>query len=415
MNKNNQIEHPMIEVDGVMKHRHNSLGQPIHHTDEGIRNFHRWFGDSSTVDEHGRPKVFYHGSNYTDPKTGEGFSAHRGILWASETPELANQYAEARQDRGAASSVIPIYVRSKKLFDADKLPSTSKISHFYSEVSKQSPGIDMKELGDLADTVRQGASEEESGPHYSRHDFWYEPHFHFGSKGADAIMKSFELGGFSGIDSTETVSNYVNGDFEDKHHRTIGVFNPEDVKSVIGNSGAYSQSIHMHESMNYEMFLSEAMHGNYVAIKAFIPDDIKKFVKSLDMSVDPIEDQDLHATLIYSKGTEVDNSKIKNLLSKGRQEFTGTVKHISKFDSQKSSDLCVIVMEVESYDLEKLHNKLLKIGLKHSYEDYKPHVSLVYNIPTKEANEVIKKLNDFVDGKEITFKDFIVEELKKYD
>ena len=59
---NESTEHPMIEVDGAMKHRLNSMGQPIHHTDEGIRNFHRWFGNSTTVDEHGRPKVMYHGT-----------------------------------------------------------------------------------------------------------------------------------------------------------------------------------------------------------------------------------------------------------------------------------------------------------------------------------------------------------------
>ena len=59
---NESVEHPMIDVDGAQKHRHNSLGQPIHHTDEGIRNFHRWFGDSKTVDEHGRPLVVYHGT-----------------------------------------------------------------------------------------------------------------------------------------------------------------------------------------------------------------------------------------------------------------------------------------------------------------------------------------------------------------
>lgn len=55
--------HPMIDVDGEMKHRHNSNGIPIHHSDEGIKNFHRWFGDSKAVDEHGRPKVFYHGTD----------------------------------------------------------------------------------------------------------------------------------------------------------------------------------------------------------------------------------------------------------------------------------------------------------------------------------------------------------------
>src|SRR5574343_280268 len=59
---NESTEHPMIDVDGEMKHRHNANGIPIHHTDEGIRNFHRWFGDSKTVDEHGRPHVFFHGT-----------------------------------------------------------------------------------------------------------------------------------------------------------------------------------------------------------------------------------------------------------------------------------------------------------------------------------------------------------------
>jgi len=29
------IAHPMIDVDGVQKHRHNSDGKPIHHTDDG--------------------------------------------------------------------------------------------------------------------------------------------------------------------------------------------------------------------------------------------------------------------------------------------------------------------------------------------------------------------------------------------
>lgn len=60
---NESAEHPMIDVDGEMKHRHNSNGVPIHHSDEGIRNFHRWFDGSHAVDEHGRPLVVYHGSD----------------------------------------------------------------------------------------------------------------------------------------------------------------------------------------------------------------------------------------------------------------------------------------------------------------------------------------------------------------
>ena len=44
-----------IDVDGVQRPTENSLGQPIHSTDEGIRNFWEWFGDSKVVDEQGRP------------------------------------------------------------------------------------------------------------------------------------------------------------------------------------------------------------------------------------------------------------------------------------------------------------------------------------------------------------------------
>ncbi len=289
------VEHPMIEVDGVMRHRHNSLGQPIHPTDEGIKNFHRWFGNSENVDEHGRPKVYYHGSNYTNPTTGESFSAHRNTLWVSETPDLANQYAEARQDRGANSSVMPVYVRSRKLFDADKLHHTLRTGDFFKAIGAQTQGIDYKDLGDLADKAREGARQEESGPHYSRHDFWHEPHFLFGSEGADAIHSAFRLGGFSGIRSTETVSNFVNGNFVDVPHKTIGVFDPRDVKSVIGNSGNYSSSIHMHEEL-----IAESADGNYVAVKAILPKEVKQIIRSIDLTVEPIKDADLHATLMYS-------------------------------------------------------------------------------------------------------------------
>lgn len=55
-------DHPMIEHNGSMVHRNNSEGQPIHHTDAGIKAFHDWFNGSKATDKEGRPKVFYHGS-----------------------------------------------------------------------------------------------------------------------------------------------------------------------------------------------------------------------------------------------------------------------------------------------------------------------------------------------------------------
>jgi hypothetical protein len=48
----------------------NSRGRKIHHTAEGIRNFWRWFAGSKVVDKDGKPMVMYHG-------TGESFEEFR--------------------------------------------------------------------------------------------------------------------------------------------------------------------------------------------------------------------------------------------------------------------------------------------------------------------------------------------------
>lgn len=63
-----------IDVDGELKHRYNSEGKLIHHTDDGIRNFHKWFKNSSFTDEQGRPRVMYHGakSRITMKMDGDG-------------------------------------------------------------------------------------------------------------------------------------------------------------------------------------------------------------------------------------------------------------------------------------------------------------------------------------------------------
>jgi hypothetical protein len=51
-----------IDVDGVARPTTNSEGRPIAQTEEGVRAFWRWFGDSKVVDAEGRPLVVYHGS-----------------------------------------------------------------------------------------------------------------------------------------------------------------------------------------------------------------------------------------------------------------------------------------------------------------------------------------------------------------
>lgn len=118
-------EHPMIEVDGVMKHRNNSEGNPIHPTDEGIRNFHRWAGDDEMKDSEGRPMVMYHGTSkdvdYSD------FKVPKNGVWLTTSKKHASDYAKQNDsqdtkydpdtrrfvDINTASRVLPLYIKGK--------------------------------------------------------------------------------------------------------------------------------------------------------------------------------------------------------------------------------------------------------------------------------------------------------------
>lgn len=87
-----------IMVDGVERPALNSEGRPIHWSEEGTRNFWRWFGDSKVVDAEGRPRVMYHGSDAKDFASfnkGSYFSAS-----AQESGAYAFPYDFVRRQKG---------------------------------------------------------------------------------------------------------------------------------------------------------------------------------------------------------------------------------------------------------------------------------------------------------------------------
>ena len=98
-----------ITVDGKQRPTRNSNGQPIHHTEEGIRNFWRWFGSSRVVDDQGRPLVVYHGTTgdiraFDPEKLGQttgADSAQAGFFFARD-PVTASNYATAFEGRTVA-------------------------------------------------------------------------------------------------------------------------------------------------------------------------------------------------------------------------------------------------------------------------------------------------------------------------
>jgi hypothetical protein len=51
-----------IDIGGVARPTRNSEGMPLARSEEGLRAFYAWFGNSAVVDEEGRPLVVYHGT-----------------------------------------------------------------------------------------------------------------------------------------------------------------------------------------------------------------------------------------------------------------------------------------------------------------------------------------------------------------
>lgn len=111
-----------IDVDGKQRPTKNSNGQPIHPTEDGIRNFWRWFGDSKVVDDQGRPLVVYHGTKadfdgFSLEKFGQtdGGWAGKGFYFAPSADE-ASIYATSLASPYASSTganVMPVYLSAQ--------------------------------------------------------------------------------------------------------------------------------------------------------------------------------------------------------------------------------------------------------------------------------------------------------------
>ena len=207
-------EHPMIEVDGVMRHRTNSLGQPIHHTDEGIKNFHRWFGDSKAVDEHGRPQVFYHSSladkEQFDPH-GKfmGYTGTSGIS-VTDNPVMASRYLDRYSESGWVDgkpnqsfnkNILPVYIKMLNPLHRDEPFKTNIILGAPLPKDYISPVVKM---------------------------------------GHDALIRDDAIS-LRGSVKHSLAKNAIKG-------KELVIFNPANIKSAIGNSGAFSHPTKITES-----------------------------------------------------------------------------------------------------------------------------------------------------------------------
>lgn len=169
--------------------------------------------------EMGFNKAGFHG-------TGVDIKEFNGITWMSEKPGLANEYAFMRDHFGGSGNVMPLIAKAESIFNADKMPKAVTVDQFFSRLTDQvyESGRELSgEAWEKLDTIRQNlkkaARREESGPHYSRQDFWYQTGDYFGNENKNAIKEALEIAGFDSIEMTE------------EGHKTIGIISPKNIRS----------------------------------------------------------------------------------------------------------------------------------------------------------------------------------------
>lgn len=101
----NSYSEDSIQIDGKNKAARNSAGRRIARTEEGLRAFYEWFGDSKVVDENGQPLKMVHFSGnefsqFDKNRTGINNDESAVGFWFADKDDFAfnNEYHPVRYD-----------------------------------------------------------------------------------------------------------------------------------------------------------------------------------------------------------------------------------------------------------------------------------------------------------------------------
>jgi 2'-5' RNA ligase len=163
-------------------------------------------------------------------------------------------------------------------------------------------------------------------------------------------------------------------------------------------------------------------NGNYVCADIL---SMKGFLFAMeqlgiDLSIgDPPPGNDYHITLMYSKTTSVSTDRILSGLSSNfptpfRVKFAAA----ECFDStpkegERDEDKSCVVLKINSTALEKAHDYLKSFNLVHSYPEFKPHITILYNIKKEDAYRIRDQINALIANMEFTITGYKSQEINK--
>lgn len=239
-----------INIDGIERPTTNSEGKPIYPTEEGVRNFWKWFGDRKVVDDQGRPLVVYHTSpvdniddfakDISTSNTSKGSFGHLG-MFISRNKDIQYAFSSSNQP-------YKLYVKGN-LLDTSITDASSIAEDFLNSNQGEDTLDNLESQGyDFDDSVKIISNEIESGTLTDINELLESNNF---------VNWVFE----NGYDGIDTGGNIL-------------VFDPSSqIKSAIGNNGEFSEG-------NNDIRFSKQQDDEY--LQAVKDGDIEKAQKMVD-------------------------------------------------------------------------------------------------------------------------------------
>lgn len=179
-------------------------------------NFKNWFGDSKVVDDQGKPRVMYHGTNarkdFSQFRPGDEYQ-WGSAMYFSPNAEYSNGYTdrgyydEEMKPGEAGDRILPVYLSVQNLFEPEKNPEHKALYSKWAEEQRQ-----IKPVGpDYVYGPENPVNPEMPGLIDYRDQWWL----------ADRIKAA----GFDGFTTSESDGSTI----------AIGVFSDKQIKSVFNN------------------------------------------------------------------------------------------------------------------------------------------------------------------------------------
>lgn len=272
------------------------------------KNFKEWFGDSKVVDENGKPKVVYHGTNSDfsefNNKGGNIQSyAVEGHTYFSSNPDIAETYIKSPEDKEFKGSVLPVYLKIENPLEID----------FNKKRFNNPTAIDDKLYKDILVTLGF------KGEKY----FERFPNDRSQLVGLPMIEAYAKKKGHDGVIAKNVVD--LGGEVENEVATTYVTFSPNQIKSAIGNKGAF-------DSKSNDITKSETRPQTDT--KEFLEEMIKEHERLIGILKPHAEmDEKVKKELsIQEKELKEYKDELEDLKEKGNSEYEKIQKSIEKIE-----------------------------------------------------------------------------------